>query len=272
VNQQIRETFTRGVGLARDIGTIVAVTHHSTASSGVLGTFYVHNNSDKSRAGHRGDVIVTRSTGGATVGTYDYSTPRMRGSIKSWPASYDVCRFKFSSKEREPACGFYYYGYRFYAPQWQRWIRRDPIGEHGSLNLYVFVGNRPMTGIDQYELLFGMPFCCVACIGFSAWQFVDIILDATCAGKRDWELVSCVAEKMLGGCVGAALLTGLAQGSAEEAAKGIMDCWKCDVLDAIRDTGQVASCLCCLGVVAGAYVKDIIIIIRQPRMPLPKPA
>jgi len=103
---QLLESYTRGVGLAGDIGTIVAVTHH--ACSWTNGTFYAHHN-------HRCDIVVTR-TGTTTVGTYDYSA---FGNLKSQIGS-DVCRFKFSSKELDRATGFYYYGYRFYAPVWSR--------------------------------------------------------------------------------------------------------------------------------------------------------
>jgi RHS repeat-associated protein len=39
--------------------------------------------------------------------------------------------FGFSSKPIDPNIGIYYYGYRFYSPQWGRWINRDPIGENG---------------------------------------------------------------------------------------------------------------------------------------------
>jgi len=38
--------------------------------------------------------------------------------VETTGANY--CRFKFSSKELNASWGFYYYGYRFYAPQWQR--------------------------------------------------------------------------------------------------------------------------------------------------------
>ena len=136
---QLLESYTRGVGLAGDIGTIVAVTHH--AGSGVTpGTYYTHHN-------HRGDVIITPS-GTTTVGTCEYSA---FGNLKS-SIGNDVCRFKFSSKELDRATGFYYYGYRFYSPQWQRWVSRDPIGEKSQLNLYVFVNNNPLVGLDRQGL------------------------------------------------------------------------------------------------------------------------
>jgi len=132
--------------LAGDIGTLVAVTHHP--ASWTNGTFYAHHN-------HRGDVILTRS-GATTVGRYDYAA---FGSLKSQTGP-DVCRFTFSSKERDVSTGFSYYGYRFYAPQWQRWANVDPRAksEHGVYSLltlrghlapYNFCGNNPVSNIDD---------------------------------------------------------------------------------------------------------------------------
>ena len=41
-----------------------------------------------------------------------------------------------------------YYGYRYYTPQTGRWINRDPIEERGGVNLYGFVGNKPVNWAD----------------------------------------------------------------------------------------------------------------------------
>src|SRR5437667_11089912 len=49
----------------------------------------------------------------------------------------------FSSKEVHPASGLVYYLYRYYEPNLQRWLNRDPLGERGGRNLYALVGNRP---------------------------------------------------------------------------------------------------------------------------------
>ncbi len=130
-----QEIFTRGVGIAGDIGTLVAITKLSTPA-----IYYAHHN-------HRGDVTTVRN-GANTVSGYSYSAFGLQTSA----FGSDLCRFKFSSKEREPTCGWSYYGYRFYAPGWQRWPNRDSLGEEGGLNLYAFVNNNPITRIDHLGL------------------------------------------------------------------------------------------------------------------------
>jgi RHS repeat-associated protein len=65
-------------------------------------------------------------------------------------------RYWFSSKEYVPQAGLFYYGARFYEPNFQRWLNRDPIAERGGINLYAFVGNDPE---DYYDYL-----------GFGWWQ------------------------------------------------------------------------------------------------------
>ena len=40
----------------------------------------------------------------------------------------------------------------FYDPNLQRWLTLDPIGEAGGINLYQFVGNDPVNGVDPWGL------------------------------------------------------------------------------------------------------------------------
>jgi len=54
----------------------------------------------------------------------------------------------FSTKRLDAETGMYDYGYRFYAPELGRWVSRDPLGERGCLNVYVFCGNKSLTAID----------------------------------------------------------------------------------------------------------------------------
>ncbi len=60
--------------------------------------------------------------------------------------------YRFSSKEQHANSGLYYYGFRFYDTGLQRWLNRDPLGEAGGINLYGFVGNRPINEVDPYGL------------------------------------------------------------------------------------------------------------------------
>jgi RHS repeat-associated protein len=60
--------------------------------------------------------------------------------------------YRFSSKEFIPSAGLYYYLYRFYDPNSQRWLNRDPIEELGGINLFAFVANSPLDYADLLGL------------------------------------------------------------------------------------------------------------------------
>ena len=63
--------------------------------------------------------------------------------------------YRFSSKEFHLASGLYYYGFRFYDPNLQRWLNRDPIGELGGVNLYCNAANNPINRFDSLGLFDG---------------------------------------------------------------------------------------------------------------------
>jgi len=131
----LREYFTRGIGIAGDVGSLVAETRFS---GGTATTTYLHSN-------WRGDVVMATDTSGAVVGEYAYTT---FGEQLSSVGSF-VPRFTFSSKERDSS-GLVYHGFRYYSPVLCRWISEDPIRESGGVNLYQFCGNDPVNGIDPY--------------------------------------------------------------------------------------------------------------------------
>ena len=60
--------------------------------------------------------------------------------------------YRFSSKEAHPASGLVYYLYRYYDPNLQRWVNRDPSGERGGISLYRFGGNAPINRLDPFGL------------------------------------------------------------------------------------------------------------------------
>jgi RHS repeat-associated protein len=43
-------------------------------------------------------------------------------------------------------------GLRFYSATLSRWVNRDPIGERGGVDLYVFLGNGPVDAFDRLGL------------------------------------------------------------------------------------------------------------------------
>jgi RHS repeat-associated protein len=69
----------------------------------------------------------------------------------------DANLYRFSSKESHQPSGLVYYLYRFYDPNLQRWVSRDPIGVEGGINLYGFVGNNPVTHLEPFGLMWPWP-------------------------------------------------------------------------------------------------------------------
>jgi RHS repeat-associated protein len=56
--------------------------------------------------------------------------------------------YRFSTKYHDEETGLLYYGYRYYAPRWGRWLSKDPIGERGGVNLYGMCGSDPVNFTD----------------------------------------------------------------------------------------------------------------------------
>ena len=52
------------------------------------------------------------------------------------------------SDRNDDETGLIYYNYRYYNPTLGRWLSRDPIGENGGENLYVFVTNNSIGNVD----------------------------------------------------------------------------------------------------------------------------
>ena len=57
-------------------------------------------------------------------------------------------RYRYNGKERDEETGLYYYGARYYAAWLGRWTAVDPAGLRGGMNLYAYVGNRPIGQTD----------------------------------------------------------------------------------------------------------------------------
>ena len=86
-----------------------------------------------------GNVMGYWDAQGNVVAEYTYDA--FGKLISSSGPMADVFSFRYSTKYFDVETGFYYYGYRFYSPELKRWITRDPIGEEGGVNLYVYCEN-----------------------------------------------------------------------------------------------------------------------------------
>jgi RHS repeat-associated protein len=64
---------------------------------------------------------------------------------------------RFSGKEFHARSGLYYYGFRWYDPNLQRWVNADPIGLAGGRNRHAFVSNNPINWRDDHGLFWLAP-------------------------------------------------------------------------------------------------------------------
>jgi RHS repeat-associated protein len=60
--------------------------------------------------------------------------------------------FRVAPKQLTPGLRMQERGARFYSPELGRWLSRDPIEENGGINLFVFVENNTISGVDAIGL------------------------------------------------------------------------------------------------------------------------
>ncbi len=61
-------------------------------------------------------------------------------------------RFRFPGQYFDNETGLHYNHFRFYDPKIGRYLRADPIGLDGGINLFSYVKNDPTNRIDQFGL------------------------------------------------------------------------------------------------------------------------
>jgi RHS repeat-associated protein len=95
-----------------------------------------------------GNVRALLDSSGGIAAAYDYSAfGEVLQAIGPYAASNP---FRFASKFQDAESGLYQYNHRFYNATLGRFINRDPVGEHGGLNLYAYCGN---DGVNHWDYL-----------------------------------------------------------------------------------------------------------------------
>jgi RHS repeat-associated protein len=189
INNQPQVTYTRGKDLsgslegAGGIGGLLARSDRNqvvpglVTSGGVL-QFGAHS---YYHADGNGNVTMLIAASQMIVAKYLYDP--FGNTLAKCGLLADVNNYGFSSKEWNRNSGLYYYLYRFYDPNLQRWANRDPIGEPGfealrnlgvsrtspdyipseiddenaDINLYLFLGNMVLSVVDVDGLKFWPP-------------------------------------------------------------------------------------------------------------------
>lgn len=162
-NNYVIATYDRGLDLAGDLQDAGGI-GGLLARTDIKGTIYYHSDA-------LGNITMLVDRYQTLEGRYLYDP--FGNIVGKWGPYADVNRYRFSSKEFLPLSGLYNFGGRFYDPNLQRFINRDPMGELGGLNLYVYVGNSPILYIDPFGFLWYDDLANY--VGNSAAQAKDIV-------------------------------------------------------------------------------------------------
>jgi RHS repeat-associated protein len=139
-------SYTRGTDLSGTLegaGGIGGLLGRSSGYSGGNWTSHAYYHAD-------GNGNITYLVDGSQNLAASYRYDPFGNTVSSSGTLANANVYRFSSKEIHANSGMYYFLYRFYDPNLQRWVNRDPVAEAGGINLYGFLGNSPIDYSDPF--------------------------------------------------------------------------------------------------------------------------
>jgi RHS repeat-associated protein len=99
---------------------------------------------------HLGSATMETNESGQVI-SYEEYHPFGTSAYRTAKSNTDLSlkRYRFTNKERDDETGLYYFGVRYYAAWLGRWTSSDPGDFVDGLNMYVYVRNNPVNGVDE---------------------------------------------------------------------------------------------------------------------------